>query len=255
MRRILVSLFLLVLPSSILAQQAASFALNRFEVIRVNSQDVERLPVSLRSIFADPVPDAELVDNLAEATRRVGFTARLPKSEKMPRFAVITPIRVQLRINVADLTAALHEAKADDVKVPASWDAVTIDLQQRSGVYIDFGDFFIAEAPPVVLTTREGFPMDQFFEVLARVLGMNARDAGALRQRFASSSANYFPIPPRYEMDVHEVKLRSGSGLLFQNAEKDGELALAWSDKERTYFLSGLMTESQAAALANSMEE
>lgn len=221
----------------------------------MNSQDIERVPMSLRAIFADPVPDAELVDSLAEATQRVGFTARLPKSDKKPRFAVITPMREQLKISVPALTAALREAKADDVKVPESWDGVTIDLQQRPGVYIDFGDFFIAEAPPVMLTTREGFPMDQFIEVLARVLGMNARDAAALRQRFAAGPAGYFPIPPRYELDVHDVKVRSGSGMLFQNAEKDGELALGWSDADRTYFLSGLMTESQAVALATSLEE
>jgi hypothetical protein len=255
MRSISLIVCFAVLSAAAYAQQTASFALKRFEVIRVNAQDIARVPMALRAIFADPVPDAELVDSLAEATKRVGFTARLPKSEKKPRFAVIASVREELKISVPALTMALHDAKAEDVKVPDSWDGVIIDLQQRSGVYIDFGDFFIAEAPPVTLTSRAGFPMDQFFEVLSRVLGMNARDAAALRQRFAAGSANYFPIPPRYDLDVHDVKVRSGSGLLFQNAEKVGELALAWSDADRTYFLSGLMTESQAVALANSIEE
>lgn len=255
MRGILLLVCFAVFSGAASAQQSASYALKRFEVLRIGAEEIARVPMSLRSIFADPVPDAELVDSLAEAAQRVGFTARLPKSDKKPRFAVITPIREELKISTTALTAALRAAKVDDVKVPESWDGVTIDLQQRSGVYIDFGGFFIAEAPPVTLTTREGFPLDQFFEVLARVLGMNASNAAAFRQRFAARPANYFPIPPRYELDVHEVKVRSGSGLLFQNAEKVGELALAWSDADRSYFLSGLMTESQAVALADSIEE
>jgi hypothetical protein len=106
------AVFFALLSSGAFAQESASFVLKRFEVIRVNSGDIERMPVALRGIFADPVPDAELVDNLDEATKRVGFTAHVPKSGKMPRFAVIAPIRLGLKINVADLNAALHEAKA-----------------------------------------------------------------------------------------------------------------------------------------------
>jgi hypothetical protein len=243
-----------LLSTGAFAQQSASFALKRFEVLRVNSADIERMPVALRGIFADPVPDAELVDNLNEATKRVGFTPHVPKSGKMPRFAVISPIRLALKINVADLTKALHEAKADDVKVPQDWDGVTIDMQQSQGVYMDFGDFFIAESPPVQLSTRAGFQMDQFFEVLLRILGRNASEASALRQKFAASPANYFPIPPRYEMDIHDVKLKSGTGMLFQNASKQGELAFTWSGADHTYFLSGLIKESDAAALADSLQ-
>ena len=64
----------------------------------------------------------------------------------------------------------------------------------------------------------------------------------------------FFPIPSRYEMDIHEVRLNSGSGLLLQNAAKVGELALAWSSADRTYFVTGLMTEAQVIELANSIQ-
>ena len=40
-------------------------------------------------------------------------------------------------------------------------------------------------------------------------------------------------------MDIHTVELRTGSGLLLQNASRQGEIALAWSDSERTYFFPG----------------
>jgi hypothetical protein len=80
---------------------------------------------------------------------------------------------------------------------------------------------------------------------------MQARD---LRQAFSTAPAGFFPIPKRFEMDVHTVKLRNGSGLFLQNASKQGEVALAWSDSDRTYFLSGFLTESQATAMADSIQ-
>src|SRR5262244_2234116 len=118
----------------------AQIVLNRFEVIRVDSQDIERVPSSLRPIFADPLPDAEVVNNLNDASTRAGFTARLPKADKPQQIGVISPTGVQLKINVAELRAALNDAKATGVVVPDAWDGLTMDLQQRAGVFVDFGD-------------------------------------------------------------------------------------------------------------------
>jgi hypothetical protein len=55
-------------------------------------------------------------------------------------------------------------------------------------------------------------------------------------------------------MDIREVQLTSGPGLLVQNAGKGGELAFMWSTTDRSYFLSGLITEDEAIALANSLQ-
>jgi hypothetical protein len=55
-------------------------------------------------------------------------------------------------------------------------------------------------------------------------------------------------------MDIREVQLGAGPGMLLQNAEKGGELALMWSDADRSYFLTGLVTENQAIAIANSVK-
>jgi hypothetical protein len=64
----------------------------------------------------------------------------------------------------------------------------------------------------------------------------------------------FFPIPTRYDMDVHDVKLRAGAGTLLQNASKQGALALVWSDDDRTYFLSGQLTEAEALSTADSIQ-
>jgi hypothetical protein len=105
----------------------------------------------------------------------------------------------------------------------------------------------------MTLSAPDGFPLDQLMEIVSRLAGVSSADARTLRQKFASGPAIYFPIPPRFEMDIREVKLNSGSGLLIQNAEKGGELAFMWSTEDRSYFLSGLMKEQEAIALANSL--
>jgi hypothetical protein len=212
------------------------------------------MPNDLRQIFADPVPDAEVVNSLNDATMRVGFTARLPKSDKMPQFGVVAPVGEQMKINVAELRKALADANATEVTVPDSWDGVTIDLHQPPGVFADFGNFFMVQAPLLRFSVPAGFPLDQFAEVFCRVLGMDATQARAIRQTFAATPMAFFPIPRRYDMDVHQVKLRTGSGTLFQNGSKQGELALAWSDADRTYFLSGQLTEAEAIATADSVQ-
>jgi hypothetical protein len=232
----------------------AQIPLNRFEVIRVDTQDIERVPSSLRPIFADPLPDAEVVNNLNDAATRAGFTARLPKADKPQQVGVISPTNVQLKINVAELRAALNDAKAAGVVVPDAWDGMTLNLQQRAGVFVDFGNFFLAQAPPRILSAGKELPLEEFIEVLLRVLGMDAMQAHDLRRAFAAAPAGFFPIPKRFEMDIHPVKLRTGSGLFLQNASKQGEVAMAWSDSERTYFLSGFVTESQAVSMADSLQ-
>ena len=254
MRRVVAFLFFVPFVANLAAQDSTTVALKRFEVLRVDAADIQRVPNDLRPIFADPVPDAEVVNSLNDATIRAGFTARLPKSDKPPQFGVIAPVSERLKIDVAGLRAALHDANADDVVVPDSWDGVTIDIKQPSGVFADFGNFFIVQAPPVTLSVRAGFPLDQFAEVLCRLIRMPAAQAREVRQRFAATPINFFPLPKKYDMDIHEVKLRSGTGMLLQNGSKQGELALAWSDADRTYFLSGQLTESQAITTADSIQ-
>ena len=138
--------------------------------------------------------------------------------------------------------------------VSQDWEAVTIAIERGRSVLADYGDFVIVQAPPLTLNTPSGFPVDQFVEVLFRVVGIDAPDARTLRQKFAANPAVFFPIPTRYEMDIHEVRLNSGSGLLMQNGSKIGDLALVWSTADYIYFLTGALTETQVIELANSIQ-
>jgi hypothetical protein len=55
-------------------------------------------------------------------------------------------------------------------------------------------------------------------------------------------------------MDIHEVRLNSGPGILLQNADKVGEIAFAWSSADRSYFITGQLTEAQVIEIANSLQ-
>jgi hypothetical protein len=77
-------------------------------------------------------------------------------------------------------------------------------------------------------------------------MGINAPEARVLRDKFAATPSAFFPIPTRYDMDIRQVPMTSGPGLLLQNAAKGGELAFMWSIADWSYFLTGLITEDQS---------
>jgi hypothetical protein len=247
-------LYVLLIFSASALQSQQTLSLKRFEVLRVDPDEIRRIPGSVRAVFMSPVPDGEPVKNLEEATKRAGFIPRLLKSPSVSQFVVTDPVDISVKITVSELSAALRESKVGDIAVPQQWDGAVLTVHQDRGILTDYGDYLIAQAPPLSLKAPLGFSIDQFFEILFRIAGLDAAKARVLRQDFAANPASFFPIAGRYDMDNRQVRLRSGSGLLLQNAEKGGELALLWSDGERSYFLSGLLSEDQAIAAGNALQ-
>ena len=244
---------MLLLLLLIALQSTQTVALKRFQVVRINPQQSARMPKSLAAIFVDPVPNAEPVDTVEEAATRAGFTPRLPKSANKPEFGVMDPVRAEAKISAEELNTALKDATAADVTVPQGWENATISIQQSSGILADYGDFLITQSPPMTISGPQAVALDRFMEVVLRIAGVSAADAAAVRQKFSADPAALFPIPIRYNMDVHEVQLNSGPGLVLQNEDKVGQLALAWGTADRTYFLTGFLSESQVIDLANSI--
>jgi len=243
-----------ILAVALLLQQPRTLELKRFEVIRVNPDDLRRLPSELRGLFSDPGLDGELAATIDEAAKRVGFTPRLIDGKKAERVFVTKATSEEIRIDAAGLTAALGDAKVANATVPANWDGTVIRLQQRPGIIVDYGEFYVAQAGLSTLVVPDGFPFDQFIELMARVLGMSPSDARSLRERFVANPISILPIAKRFDMDIRQVALPGGPGLLLQNADKGGELAFMWSSADRSYFLTGLLNEEQAIAVARSLQ-
>src|SRR5262245_46699226 len=224
-----------ILAVTLLVQQPRALELKRFEVIRVNPDELRRLPSQLRSFFGDPLLDGELADSIDEAAKRAGFTPRLLDGKKPERVFVSRAGDEEIKVDAAALTTALGDAKVSNVTVPANWDGTVIRLQQRPGVVIDYGDFYLAQGAPATLSVPEGFPFDQCLEIMFRVMGVSSSDARSWRERFAANPTVFVPIAKRFEMDIRQVPLPGGPGLLLQNADKGGELAFMWSSADRSY--------------------
>src|SRR5436190_23502349 len=111
----------LLLGLLLAVQSQQAIKLKRFEIVRVDPAGMNRLPPSLRAIFADPVPDAEPVASLNEAATRVGFTPRLPKSATPIQLAVTDPVRADARLELEVLKQALR------------WDGDKCDRAARLG--------------------------------------------------------------------------------------------------------------------------
>src|SRR5262252_2014384 len=106
MQRVIIGLVLAI--QAILLQTPPLLELKRFEVIRVNPDDLRRLPGSMGSIFADPVPDGQPVADL-EAAKRVGFTPRLLNGQMPKRLFVTDAVNAEVKIGVQALTQALRD--------------------------------------------------------------------------------------------------------------------------------------------------
>jgi hypothetical protein len=244
----------LILSLLIFLQAPQALMVKRFDVLRVNTEDLRRLPNSMRAIFVDPVPDGVPVKNLEEAAQRAGFMPRIVNGQTPKRLYVTNMVNDEVVIAVAVLNDAIREAKVQGVTVPSNWDGVSIGLKQSPGILVDYGDFYIAQGPPRTMTVPANFPLAQYMEALFRIMGIESAKAGALRDSFAANPTSYLPIAPRFEMDIRQIPLTANAGLLLQNADKGGEIAFMWTAGERSYFLTGQVTEEQAVAIAKSFQ-
>ena len=106
------------------------------------------------------------------------------------QFVAIDSVSAEVRVSVRELEAALREAKVTGVAVPQSWDGIVLSMNQDKGVLADYGDFFIAEAPPLTIGAPATFPLERFVDILLRIVGINARDALTLSESFKDVAMN-----------------------------------------------------------------
>ena len=161
----------------------ARFTAVRFDVLPVGVDDLNKsLPDSVRQVLLSPIPAETEVENLAEATRLAGFAPRLPYSDGLgnslpqPALSVVAPIHKESRIRVDELQTALNRAGVR-LTVPQHWDRALIEIDMSAGIAADYGEIYLAQRLPLKLDAPQGFPVDEFCEVLFRIIGLNASDA------------------------------------------------------------------------------
>jgi hypothetical protein len=257
-----VLLLVAALPSTrIYAQRLlARFDANRFEALPVAPGDFNRLPGSVRGVLVNPPIAHTPVANMEQAISRAGFVPRLPQSDGLgrplqaPKLTLVDSIHKQSRISVDELRMALQREGIEGVLVPQSWDGAQIDVDESVGIAAEYDHIYLAQRLPLKLEAPQDFSLDQFLEVLFRIVGLNAAEAANLRQKYATHPADFLTVPPR--LPSHEVQLPSGPGLVLENfhGEYAEGMMLIWSTPDRVFFLTGKMAEAQAIAIAESLQ-
>lgn len=235
------SIILLALPASrALAQELwYRYVLHRIDVVRL---DLAKLPLKMQ-ITTNGLEQS--VQDVGAAERIAGFRPYLPSSGVVtgnPGITVTGPISVEQTIHVRDIEAALAEAGARDVLVPAEWEGVHLRTQVGPMVELNYpGGVHIVQARPFVLSVASVFPLERFAETAFRSIGVSSWEARAMAQKFAATPAWLIDLPPNALVNIQEVQLQSGPAMAIEELDATGavqRVTVVRSTSERMYAVS-----------------
>jgi hypothetical protein len=213
--------------------------LNRVDVVRL---DLSKLPLHMQ-VTTNGLEQS--VKNIDEAERKTGFRPYLPSPGVLgatPEISVNGPIAVEQTIHVRDIESALVKVGASDVQVPAEWEGIQLRTQIGPMVELNYPDnFHILQARPIELCVASGFPLEHFAEVAFRGVGVSLWEARAMARKFAAHPAWFLDIPPDGLVNVREVALQAGPGLLIEDLNEKGavkRVTVFRTTAERMYAVS-----------------
>ena len=225
-----------------------SLFLHNVTVLRVDS---DALPWNL-SIHAAPKQTSD-VATLSAAAQLAGFAPLLPAGH--PKLAVIGAINADVNLDTAKLHEALARAGIQDIRVPGEWNGAKLGIHISPSIVAVYpGDITLMQLRPVTVNAAAGFAMEQFAEMAFRIVGVGEGEARRMAVQFTANPSWFLAIPQDEEVKIRETSLRSGRGMLIQDYDADTRAlttALIWSTPDRTFLLSGKMSEEQAIAMAN----
>lgn len=231
----------LALPTTrALAQQLWDrFILNRVEVVRL---DLSKLPLQMH-VTTNGLEQS--VQDMEEAERKAGFRPYLPSPgllDANPSITITGPISVEQTIHVRDIESTLVKVGASDVQVPAEWEGVQLRIQVGPMVELNYPDGVqIVQTRPMELSVPSGFPLEQFAEVAFRSIGVSSWEARAMAQRFAANPAWLVDLSPDALVNIREVSLQAGPGMLIEEVDDRGagkRVTVVRSASERMYSIS-----------------
>ncbi len=208
---------------------------------------------------SEPSPLPPAVD-LMEATRRAGFTPRLPREGAPhgdPVFMVFDePMVWSTTINVANMEASLRQAGVNDQPIPKEWDGAQVSLITRSLIYANWGEMGLGQHPPITLSAPAGFDINLYWTSALRAAGVDREQAQRLAEKMRTTPTLLFNIASKHKKAIREVELPTGSATLIYNIDetgKGGQVMLIWSVADRVYDLTA-RSYRQAIMAANSIE-
>jgi len=199
------------------------FFLRSFDAVRL---DLSRVPMSV-SVTTNGMQRS--VATLQEAELQAGYKPILPLREIIgdppSEISVTGPIGVRQIVQVKELQAALARAGANEIQVPAEWQGITLGMDFGSMVIAGYkDDVQIIQAKPIELHVPAGFPLAKFAEAAFRSAGASSWTAYTMGEKFAKNPAWLLDIPEDEVVNIQEISLRAGSGLLVEDPLEGGGL-------------------------------
>lgn len=235
------------------------WTLTTLKSVSVVRFDIEKAWSEIESFRAKPVTDplsVEQVRSVEEASRKAGFSVRLPRANTFshpPALSVWNGTTYSLTLNAADIRKALLRHQIAGEQVPDNWDGKTI--------YARVGPLAIAEWQDHSLTQWSALniasPAEVDFRVLARMALRVAGMTPAEASRYSENLSWLFGISHDEVVEIREVALRHGTGMLlidFNEKNEKERAALIWNTPDRVFALSGPVNEPFLIAIANAVD-
>lgn len=196
------------------------FILNRVDVVRL---DLSKLPLHMQ-VTTNGLE--QRVQNLDEAELKTGFRPYLPSPNVLyatPDINVTGPIALAQTIHVGDIESALAKVGASDVHVPEEWEGVQLRTEIGPMVVANYPqNVQILQARQITLSVPSSLALEDFTEVAFRSVGVSLWEARAMARKFAAHPAWFLDIPADNLVNVREVALQAGPGLLIEDLNEKG---------------------------------
>jgi len=225
---------------------------------------------------AKPVQAADAVD----ASKRAGFTVRLPSGETTPTLTVSDSAAFTFKIDRTKAQALIDEAGRKDLVLPASIDGEQISISIPSGVSAGYGTcptptdgeatksigggsagrnyadcILLVEIPSPVVNAPADLDVAKLATIGLEFTGMTADQAAAFTSSVDWTSTLVIPIP-KNAATYQQVPVDGVTGTLIQRPVDDvPQYSLIWVKNGVIYAISALGTGSdKAIQMANSLQ-
>ena len=223
-------------------------------VVRLDLDNLDRI-TGLHSELISKRSDLRVAANAAEAATFAGYLPRLLPDAR--GINVTGPLVAAFSPRTAELRQALQQTGAHNVEVPESWNNAQLSVNMEPMVIAEYdGDMSLIQIPPLALHAPAGFEMTRFATVVFRILGAGDRESRSLGRKFADNPGWFLGVPRDERVNIQEIALPSGPGILVEDLDENGKLvrrALIWSTPDRIFALSGRMSREEAIRAAGGL--
>jgi hypothetical protein len=273
----------------------AIFRVERFTVLEVNpdamkakfqSDDVFNQQIghmlSQDVTVTEPPRKAELVSDVATASKLSGFHARLITGETPSALLLRNSIAAQMKLDRDRLQSILNEAGRNDLQIPPSLDGAVIGVHVPSGIVAMYGNcgdmaarwlgekqapadapaqtgdatcIMLNELPSPTVSAPQQIDPAEIAQVALQFLGMSPNDAANFTQTVDWKTTFVLPVfhgissYQKVQFNGNEAVLVRASG-----TQASGRFNLLWVDNGIVYSLMGTGDDTTAVNLGSKIE-